>query len=212
MTADGTPGEKNQPRFLDGGAPDLASDSNLISDFAALVGNRKVLTQAQREGLTGKEVWERLNVADTTTKLDYQYVNGSWRSSAPVSVRTGSGSVGTGISVIALSDTQLMTDTSVFIHKPGVTQVVVRGLYRIIGGLDWQSNATGSRTIEVSVNGNAFTPKVSDTRPTSGPTSQTAVGLVELPANAEIRLTGQQTSGVTLNYASRLSVELVIPL
>lgn len=78
MTADGTYGDKNQPHFLDGGAPDLATDSNLISDYAALVGNRKVGTKAQKDALSGKNVWEGLEFEETDTGILWKRKSGSW--------------------------------------------------------------------------------------------------------------------------------------
>ncbi|WP_152970154.1 hypothetical protein [Frigoribacterium sp. RIT-PI-h] len=78
MAADGTSGSKNQPQFLDGGAPDLATDSNLVSDYAAKVGNRRVGTTAERNAATGKDVWEGLEWHDTTTNKVYSRIGGSW--------------------------------------------------------------------------------------------------------------------------------------
>lgn len=78
MTADGTPGTKNNPQFLDGGAPDLATDANLISAYAAKVGNRRTGTTAERNAATGKDVWEGLEWFDTTLRRIFLYLNGSW--------------------------------------------------------------------------------------------------------------------------------------
>lgn len=78
MTADGTSGAKGQPQFLDGGAPDLATDSNILADYAAKVGNRRVGTTAERNAAAGKDVWEGLEWDDTTTKKVYRRIAGSW--------------------------------------------------------------------------------------------------------------------------------------
>lgn len=77
MAADGF-GTKNQPTFLNTGAPDIAVDPTLVSNYAALVGNTKVLTTVQRNALAGLDVWEGLHVTDTTDNLLYRRVAGAW--------------------------------------------------------------------------------------------------------------------------------------
>jgi hypothetical protein len=78
MAADGTPGTKNQPQFLETGAPDLAVDSNLISNYAAKVGNRRTGTTAQMNATTGADKWEGLEWGNTDNWLNYKVINGNW--------------------------------------------------------------------------------------------------------------------------------------
>lgn len=82
MAVDGGYGPKGQPRFLDGGAPDLAVDSNVLGEYAALVGNRKVGTTAERNAALAAsnpvQVWEGLNWYDTTDGFEYQYLSSTW--------------------------------------------------------------------------------------------------------------------------------------
>jgi hypothetical protein len=78
MAADGTPGTKNQPQFLGGGAPATAVDYNLVSDYAAKVGNRRVGTTTERTTAAAADVWEGLEWHDTTLSTIFVYVSGSW--------------------------------------------------------------------------------------------------------------------------------------
>jgi hypothetical protein len=86
MTADSY-GPKNQPRFDATKPPDLGVDETLVSDFAALVGNRKVGTTAERNAAasatSGKEVWEGLQWEDTDLKGTVVWRNGSWENAGP---------------------------------------------------------------------------------------------------------------------------------
>lgn len=83
MAVDGGWGPRGGPRYLDGGAPDLAVDSNELSKHIEDVGNRKVGTTAERNAaLTDSgsrpQVWEGLEWYDTTTRKTYVLRNGSW--------------------------------------------------------------------------------------------------------------------------------------
>lgn len=93
MTADGTPGAKNQPQFLGTGAPATAADLNTLADHAASVGNLKVLTTAQRTALSGSDRWTGLLVADTDLSSVFIYLGGwvrLWASGAtPYAVAQG---------------------------------------------------------------------------------------------------------------------------
>jgi len=73
-------GTKNEPRFTDTGGPDLAVDSNALSDHIVKMGNRRVGTSAERDAASAnpKEVWEGLEWEDTTTKKVYRRIAGSW--------------------------------------------------------------------------------------------------------------------------------------
>lgn len=71
-------GPKDQPYFSSSGAPAIDVDPGLVADYAALVGNRKVLTTAQRLALTGKAVWDGLEVWDTDLKSLFVRDTGAW--------------------------------------------------------------------------------------------------------------------------------------
>lgn len=73
MVADAPAGAKGQPQFLDAGAPDIAVDPNLVADYAALVGNRKVGTTAQQDALAGDLVWEGLLFGNTTDGTERRF-------------------------------------------------------------------------------------------------------------------------------------------
>jgi hypothetical protein len=82
MAVDGGYGPRGGPRFLDGGAPDLAVDSNALSSFTELVGNRKVGTTAERNAAKTATnpiaVWEGLSWYDTTLRQEFLYQSGNW--------------------------------------------------------------------------------------------------------------------------------------
>lgn len=70
-------GAKNQPQYASSGnPPTFAADLTAAADYAALVGNRKVLTTAQRTALTGKDLWEGLEVYDIDLDIPYTYKSG----------------------------------------------------------------------------------------------------------------------------------------
>lgn len=110
MAKDST-GIKGQPKFLDSGAPDLATDDNLVSDYAAKVGNRRVGTKAEREAAAGTDVWEGLEWYDTTQLLPYVRRSG-WKLSDPFAAQvrrvpaTAAGSLSSGAGYINLAAEQ----------------------------------------------------------------------------------------------------------
>jgi hypothetical protein len=67
-------GTKNQPGYNGGGIPADAADLTEISEYAALVGNHKVLDTTTRLALTGNELWEGLMVYDLTLERLFQYM------------------------------------------------------------------------------------------------------------------------------------------
>lgn len=71
-------GSKNQPLYANGDAPDVAVNANEVSNYAALVGNRKVLTKAQRLALAGSDVWNGIEVWDTDDLVAYGRIAGAW--------------------------------------------------------------------------------------------------------------------------------------
>lgn len=86
MAVDGGYGPRGGPRFLDGGAPDLATDDNEVSKYAELVGNRMVGTKAQKDALvrttssgnSPAQLWEGLEFEETDTGILWKRKSGSW--------------------------------------------------------------------------------------------------------------------------------------
>ena len=79
MAASATKGPKGQPRFPATDAPDLGVDEEIVADYAAKVGNRRVGTTAERDlAASSGDVWEGLLWGDTTTGLEYKRVGGAW--------------------------------------------------------------------------------------------------------------------------------------
>ena len=79
MAASSTRGPKGQPRFPATDAPDLGVDEEIVADFAAAVGNRRVGTTAQRLALAGVDLYEGLAFGDTTLKAELKVIDGSWK-------------------------------------------------------------------------------------------------------------------------------------
>lgn len=73
-----TSGPKNEPRYDPNGVPADAADLTEVAAYAALVGNLKVLTSAQRVALTGPDRWVGLYVEETDTGLLWKYTAGGW--------------------------------------------------------------------------------------------------------------------------------------
>lgn len=71
-------GTKNEPKFADADAPDLAVNPTQAAAFAAKVGNRRVGTAAERIAATGKDLWEGLLWGDTTDGAEYRLVGVGW--------------------------------------------------------------------------------------------------------------------------------------
>lgn len=74
-------GTKNQPLFTEAGAPELATDANLISNYAAKVGNRRCGTTTERNAATGSDLWEGLEWYDTTLNQQFIYDGSGWSTS-----------------------------------------------------------------------------------------------------------------------------------
>ncbi|WIA99753.1 hypothetical protein [Curtobacterium sp. MCBA15_012] len=67
-------GPKHQPQYSGNGVPADAADLSQIANFAALVGNRKVGTSADRAALGADEKWPGLEFYDTDTLASWLYV------------------------------------------------------------------------------------------------------------------------------------------
>ncbi len=71
-------GPQNQPRFDINDDPDFAADPTAVSDYAAIVGNRKKGTAAQRQALSGSDVWAGLEFYETDTGFTFLYTGTAW--------------------------------------------------------------------------------------------------------------------------------------
>lgn len=72
-------GPKNEPQYAALGASADAADLTELGAYAALVGNRKVLTSAQRVALAGLDRWVGLEVLETDTEVRYRYTASGWK-------------------------------------------------------------------------------------------------------------------------------------
>lgn len=72
-------GAKGKPVYGSGDGPSMAAMFQAGADYAALVGNRKVGTAAERTALTGTALWEELVFAETDTDKEYVYRNAGWK-------------------------------------------------------------------------------------------------------------------------------------
>lgn len=72
-------GTKNEPKFADADAPDLAVNPTQVAAYAAKVGNRRTGTTAERNAATGLDVWEGLLWGDTTDGVEYRRTAGAWK-------------------------------------------------------------------------------------------------------------------------------------
>jgi hypothetical protein len=78
-------GPHGEPEFKDGDAPDVALNPTQVGKYAALVGNRRVGTTAQRNAaltedptLSTPGSWNGLEWWDTTLKRAFILVDGGW--------------------------------------------------------------------------------------------------------------------------------------
>lgn len=73
-----TSGPHNQPHYSENGIPADAADLTEVSDWADLVGNRKVGSTTTRNNLSGADLWPGLEFFDTTLWGTFIYINGGW--------------------------------------------------------------------------------------------------------------------------------------
>lgn len=148
MAADDTPGPKKQPRFKGTGAPATAADLVIVSDFAALVGNRKVGTTTERNTATSNgEVWEGLRWKDTTLGVEFEYISGGWVRIAWASGNVVCPGTGSGASPVYWSDLIDVTfPTNRFSAAPRVFCQTVGPVTQVqFGGTVEQITATGCK-------------------------------------------------------------------
>jgi hypothetical protein len=85
-------GPKNEPEFAGGGAPQDAADLTEVAKYAALLGNHREGTTAQRQNLATNERWEGLLWSDTDTGLLLFYTGTAWVTlGAPGATRSAKG-------------------------------------------------------------------------------------------------------------------------
>ncbi|WP_022886353.1 hypothetical protein [Glaciibacter superstes] len=202
MTADATPGAKNQPQFLVGGAPDIGVDENIVADYAAKVGNRRTGTTTERLAATGKDVWEGLLWGDTTDELEYKRTGGAWiplfgsafavHSTAQALI-TGSGTT--------LVWNGLYLDGGIT-HSAGIFEVPRAGWYRLSG---WMDNIPGGGTdrwlyaTKNSIDAANTVAGATTTNSLSGSGLWNFAVPVLLAAGDDVRLNVLQNSGATQN-------------
>lgn len=71
-------GPKNQPRYDINDDPAFPDHLTEVSEYAASVGNVKVGTAADRNALTGADVWDGLYFRESDTKSAYLRADGAW--------------------------------------------------------------------------------------------------------------------------------------
>jgi hypothetical protein len=71
-------GPKNEPEFAGGGAPQDAADLTEVAKYAALLGNHREGTTAERQNLGPDERWKGLFWSDTETGLVLFYTGAAW--------------------------------------------------------------------------------------------------------------------------------------
>jgi len=71
-------GSKNEPQYDPNGIPADAADLTEVAAYAALVGNSKVLTDAQRVALAGADRWVGMTVYCTDTGVLWRYKATGW--------------------------------------------------------------------------------------------------------------------------------------
>lgn len=104
-------GTHNQPLFTEAGVMEIGTDLTAVSQYMALVGNRKYGTTSDRLALTGPARWEGLQFFDTD--LDHPYVwDGSAWSAGPVYISDASAYV-TMSANWSLTNAQMVLDGAV---------------------------------------------------------------------------------------------------
>jgi len=79
MAAGSTKGNRGQPKFPTNEAPELGVDEEAVSNFASVVGTRRVGTTAERNALVAPEYFKGLLWGDTTVGEDYRATDSGWK-------------------------------------------------------------------------------------------------------------------------------------
>lgn len=143
--------------------------------------------------------WVRLD-ADTFVVISQQ--QGSTFSQAS---STTTGTLG------GTSPSYSTSDATVFpIRQDGVIgPLTVSGWYEVTGQVNWSTNSSGERFIELTKTDDSLTPRASDRRGASGPSDQSVTTYMSCAAGDYIKLKGWQNSGSSLFYVSRLTARLL---
>lgn len=169
-------GSQNQPHFADGDAPDFAVDLTQASDYAALVGNRKVGTNAQRVALTGADVWDGLEFFETDTRGVFLHNGGDWFFGSPVMLASAVGP--SGQTDCGTTETTVVQSTFT---------AVAGGIYEAVGSIAFQQalqiTQPGSSIVRLKVDDNEWG------RVAGGSTTTYAVGAT-IAGSVVVNLTG----------------------
>jgi len=128
MAAGAAKGNRGQPTFPTNEAPDLGVDEEAVSNFAAVVGTRRVGTTAERNALIAPELFVGLAWGDTTDGAEHKYLSGGWKRLSPTrgiatfttdAAGLGAISHGLGTTPVAVSLTPAhTTDAVASVFKP----------------------------------------------------------------------------------------------
>ena len=149
------------------------------------------------------------------TGVIYRYTGTAWvpLGAVPFATRQGSTTLASGSSPanLNLGDSAFTLDDQLFTTPSSAIIVQTTAYYRMSGQINWQTNGTGQRHVEATVNGSAPSYRMGDSRtvPPAGDGVQSFSVVRPLSAGDIIRLTAFQSSGGALAYAATLTVELV---
>lgn len=212
MAADDTPGPRKNPRFLGSGAPATAADLNIVSDHAALVGNRKVGTTAERTAATvAGEVWEGLRWKDTDLDLELEYDGAGWIA-PPLPLctvrRNATASISSGSFQVVSFDTEVTDPYNMWVvGSPSRVTVPFTGIYAVFGNAGITSTSpTGRIATRLLVNGAEYAVG-GRLAPLGGATDAGAGIALMLPlsANDYVELSVFQDTGSAKNIGSSSS-------
>jgi len=83
MAAGSTKGTRGQPKFPATEGPDLGVDEEILADYTAAVGTRRVGTTAERDALVSPELFTGLLWGDNTLGYDLRYTGTAWKRVGP---------------------------------------------------------------------------------------------------------------------------------
>lgn len=130
-----TSGPKNEPRYAATGIPADAADLTELGAYAALVGNRKVLTNTQRVALAGADRWVGLEVYETDTDVSYRYTAGGWKRIPEV--RAFSSVIAGTLLSTAATDVPGLTITNAPVGIPSILELSVSAMNGGSGSSRW---------------------------------------------------------------------------
>lgn len=93
---------------------------------------------------------------------------------------------------------------------PTIGPLALSGWYEVSATVNWTSNSTGLRHIEITDNDASFNPPAADERSaTTGTSNAIVTAVLQFSAGDYVKLKAWQNSGTQLSYRSRLSVKLL---